>query len=244
MVDLAAVAAAKDEVRTHMWDLLTSERASRFPGAQGRIPNFVGAERAAERLTELPEWQAAQVVKANPDSPQLAVRKHALAAGKRVYMAVPRLIDEHPFILLDPARLAVPPHRAASIKGAGEHGIRVAVDELPRVDLVVCGTVTVSTSGVRVGKGGGFSDLEFGLLTEACLVDADTTIVTTVHPLQLTEETLPEADHDFSVDVIVTPHDVHRTDDPRRPPGILWDHLSPAKIAEIPVLDQLNRRRR
>jgi hypothetical protein len=45
------------------------------------------------------------VVKSNPDAPQLPVRARALADGKLPYMAVPRLTDERPFILLDPGRL-------------------------------------------------------------------------------------------------------------------------------------------
>jgi AcrR family transcriptional regulator len=40
---------SKEEVRERIWDLLECEGASRFPGARGRIPNFRGAERAAER---------------------------------------------------------------------------------------------------------------------------------------------------------------------------------------------------
>ena len=53
---------AKQEVRERIWELLERERAARFPGARGRIPNFRGAEQAAARLAELPEWQAANVV--------------------------------------------------------------------------------------------------------------------------------------------------------------------------------------
>jgi 5-formyltetrahydrofolate cyclo-ligase len=89
---------------------------------------------------------------------------------------------------------------------------------------------------VRVGKGGGFSDLEFALLAERGLVDDDTTIVTTVHELQLLDEPLPETEHDFRVDVILTPGSVLRTRRRRRPPGILWDHLAAKKRAAIPVL--------
>jgi hypothetical protein len=44
---------------------------ARFPGAAGRIPNFAGAEAAAERLRLTPEWQRATTVKANPDSAQM-----------------------------------------------------------------------------------------------------------------------------------------------------------------------------
>jgi hypothetical protein len=63
-------------------------RVARFPGAAGRIPNFTGAEAAAERLRGMPAWQAAGTVKANPDSAQWPVRQRALEDGKTVYMAV------------------------------------------------------------------------------------------------------------------------------------------------------------
>jgi 5-formyltetrahydrofolate cyclo-ligase len=178
-------------------------------------------------------------VKANPDLPQLPARARALADGKRVYMAVPRLAAERPFVLLDPARLDVPPRRAASIRGAMEHGQPVAIEEMERVDLVVCGTVAVNRAGVRVGKGGGFSDLEFGLLVEARLIDADTLLATTVHPAQVLDGDLPETAHDFRVDLVVTPDAAIRTGARGRPPGILWDHLDEAKIAEVPVLGRM-----
>jgi 5-formyltetrahydrofolate cyclo-ligase len=214
-------------VRERVWHALEREQAARFPGARGRIPNFKGAEAAAARLAELPEWRAAQVVKANPDAPQLPVRRQALRDGKLLYMAVPRLADEKPFVRVD-----VDP----TIRRAMREGTPVDADELEPVDLVVCGTVAVNRKGVRVGKGGGYSDLEFGLLVEAGLVGADTTIVTTVHALQLLDEELPETEHDFRVDRIVTPDEVVRTRRRRRPRGILWDHLDDEKIDAIPVL--------
>jgi 5-formyltetrahydrofolate cyclo-ligase len=232
----AAVARAKQAVRERVWELMARKRAARFPGARGRIPNFVGAEAAAERLAELPEWRAARVVKANPDSPQLPVRARALADGKLLYMAVPKLADPKPFLLVKPGG-NFSPFKAASIKGAFALGRAVAVDELERVDLAVCGTVAVNRVGVRIGKGGGYSDLESALLVEQGLVDDKTTIVTTVHSLQVLDEELPETDHDFRVDVIVTPDDVIRPgSDRRRPAGVIWSDLDEPKIAAIPVL--------
>lgn len=68
---------AKQRIRERIWRTLEDEGAARFPGARGRIPNFRGAEAAAERLAELPEWKAAAVVKSNPDSPQLPARRRA-----------------------------------------------------------------------------------------------------------------------------------------------------------------------
>jgi 5-formyltetrahydrofolate cyclo-ligase len=227
---------AKQAVRERVWDLLERERVARFPGAAGRIPNFAGASAAAAQLASLPPWRTAQVVKANPDAPQLPVRARALADGKLLYMAVPRLTAERPFILLDPAELEVPPRRAASITGAARAGRPVAVAELEPVDLVVCGSVAVNREGARVGKGGGFSDLEFGLLVEAGLIGAYTLVATTVHPLQLLEEALPETEHDFRLDLIVAGEEVIACRRTRRPQGILWEHLDAAKVAAIPAL--------
>ncbi len=233
---LEEAARAKQAVRERVWALLERERVARFPGAKGRIPNFAGAPAATARLASLPAWRAARVLKANPDAPQLPVRARALGDGKLVYMAVPRLADERPFILLDPARLDVPPRRAASIAGSTRAGRRVGVAELQPVDLVVCGSVAVNHQGARVGKGGGFSDLEFALLVEAGLIGEDTVLTTTVHPLQVLDEALPETPHDFGLDVIVAGEEVITCRRSRRPPGILWEHLDAAKIAAIPAL--------
>src|SRR4051795_7862211 len=90
--------ADKQDVRERVWQQLQAEGAARFPGARGRIPNFKGAEAAAERLAELPEWHAADVVKANPAAPQLPVRRRARREGKTLYMAVARLRGDKPFV--------------------------------------------------------------------------------------------------------------------------------------------------
>ncbi|HYZ52722.1 MAG TPA: 5-formyltetrahydrofolate cyclo-ligase [Streptosporangiaceae bacterium] len=76
------------------------------------------------------------------------------------------------------------------------------------IDLVVCGSVAVNRVGVRLGKGAGYSDIEVALLAEAGLLNEQTAIVTTVHDLQVVDEELPEAEHDFRVDFIVTPQRV------------------------------------
>ncbi|MDQ3973028.1 MAG: 5-formyltetrahydrofolate cyclo-ligase, partial [Actinomycetota bacterium] len=85
--------AAKRALREEVWDALTDAGAERFPGAQGRIPNFAGAEAAAERLRRTDDWRAATALKSNPDAPQWPVRQRALEDGIVVYMAVPRLAE-------------------------------------------------------------------------------------------------------------------------------------------------------
>ena len=227
-------------MRDRIWARLEQEGAVKPPGkAVGKIPNFVGAEAASGRLAALPSWQSARVLKANPDKAQRAVRAKALAEGKVLYMAVPRLADELPFYLLDPEHLSLSPQEASSKEGAAKAGRKVAAGELRPVDLVICGSVAVNRKGVRIGKGGGFSDLEVAFLVEAGVLRPDTVIATTVHPLQVVDEPLPETTHDFRVDIIATPDEVIWCSEPHRPPGILWQHLPAAKIAEVPVLATL-----
>jgi 5-formyltetrahydrofolate cyclo-ligase len=231
---------AKEEVRNRIWALLEREGAAMPPGTVvGKIPNFFGAEAAAEQLAALPVWQTAHVVKANPDKAQRAVRAKALAEGKVLYMAVPRLADQLPFYLLEPERLNLPPWEAATKEGAAKIGRKVAASQLRPVDLVVCGSVVVNREGARIGKGGGFSDLEVAFLVEAGVLGPDTVLATTVHRLQVVDEPLPETVHDFRVDLIATPDEVIWCGKPRRPPGILWEHLRQDKIAAIPVLEAL-----
>ena len=129
---------------------------------------------------------------------------------------------------------------AATIKGALRHGRVVALDELPEVDFVLTGSVAVNLSGARIGKGGGYNDLEYGILIDAGKIDDHTTIATTVHPIQILRRHLPVISHDLPVDLIATPRAVIEVERQyERPRGILWDHLQPPQIREIPVLERM-----
>lgn len=235
--------AGKQALRERIWALLESRGVGRFPmPLAGRIPNFVGAEAAAARAAVLPEWQAARRLKGNPDAPQRAVRLAALRAGKLVFMAVPRLADARCFLRLDPATVRGRITRAATITGASALGVAVAPHALGRIDLVVVGSVAVNARGARVGKGGGYSDLEFALARRLGAVGEDTPVLTTVHELQIVDEDIPMTAHDVPVDLIVTPARVIRTG--RRwpkPAGIRWDELSDEQIAAMPPIARLRR---
>ena len=226
---------AKQAVRTQVWDLLVAERVVE-PGVHGYIPAFTGAEAAADRLAGLPEWRAAQVIKAVPGRAQQPVRERALRDGKLLYVAVPKLAAEMPFFVLDPTDLTAAPAEAATREHAAHHARKIAVEDMRRVDIVVCGSVAVNRRGTRVGKGAGYSDIEVALLQEAGRIGPSTVIVTTVHPLQVIDEPIPETEYDFSVDLIVTPDEVFQCEPQRRPTGLYWNTLTPARIAAIPVL--------
>jgi 5-formyltetrahydrofolate cyclo-ligase len=228
---------SKDALREEIWELLEKRKVARFPGATGRIPNFIGAEACARLLSEAPFWKKAKVLKSNPDSPQRAIRQRALQEGKVIYMAVPRLRSEKPFIELDPSKLKCSPYVASSIKGAAKFGRPVALEQVRKIELVVCGSVAVNRKGARVGKGGGYSDLEFALLTEKRTLGSKTPIFTSVHPLQVVDEEIPMTEHDIPLTAIITPTEIIQIDSSfPRPKGIYWDMLPQEKIDDIPVL--------
>lgn len=169
---------------------------------KGRIPNFVGAEVAAEKLRGLEEWKRAKVVFANPDSPQRKVRENALKDGKMLIMASPRL--KKGFILVNPADVKGKENFASTIKGAFQYGVEK--HELPKPDLVVEGSVAVDLRGHRLGKGHGYGDLEISILKKTF---GKMLVITTVHDMQVVEN-VPFDEKDETVSLIVTPTRVIR----------------------------------
>ena len=239
----ADLSAAKQQIRERVWRLMEQKGVARFPRPiWGRIPNFEGAERAAERLRALPIFADARVVKVNPDAPQKPVREHVLRQGKTLLVPTPRLRDG--FLLINPSeRLGMDVSYAATIGGASRYGRPVGLSDLPKVDLIVAGSVAVSRSGARVGKGGGYSEIEYGILRELQLIDDRTPVVTTVHELQIVDE-VPAGKHDLTVDVIVTLTRTVDTNGKRpRPRGIYWDKVTDRMSEEIPVLKDLAKAR-
>ena len=145
----------------------------------------------------------------------------------------------HPCPSVD-SGLGASPAEASTIAGAFRWGRPVYVEEMRAVDLVISGSVAVNRLGTRVGKGGGFADLEYGLAIAAGIVTPETPVVSTVHPMQLLDEELPYTQHDVFLDYVVTPDEIIRCEgEMPRPTGIYWDDLTPAKIRQIPLLKKL-----
>lgn len=233
---------AKNHLRQKVWKRLDDANIGRTGPVTGKIPNFRGADLAAEHLTAHPRWKTARVIKANPDKAQAEVRLAAVQERRLLYMAVPKIAGPDPFYLLDPDAIIVPFETAITGMGAAEHAPRTRPERMRPVDVIVCGSVAVNYEGVRIGKGAGYSDIEMVLLAEAGLVHEGTLIVTTVHPLQVLDEPIPESGHDVSVDLIVTPEGSIACPPRRRPSGLHWQQLTQEKIAAIPILQALRAR--
>ena len=180
----------------------------------------------------------AKVVKVNPDSPQRPVREAVLQAGKILLTPTPRL--RNGFLLVNPEHI---PERgygyAATIKGSFQYGRKIELRRLPKPDLLVVGSVAVTPKGGRVGKGGGYSELEYAILSELKLVDERTPIATTVHEIQIVKDVPTEA-HDLKLDIIVTPERSLRTSATRGKAGaVLWSMITERMMSEMPALREL-----
>jgi len=231
---------SKEQLRQRIWQMLQDQGAvKRDPF--GHIPSFIGAEAAAIRLAQLPIWQQAQVIKCNPDSPQEPVRLRALAEGKILYMAVPRLTQLNCFVEVTAAALnaqQLPLQAGASMAGALRHGKPIRFEQMRAIDLVLVGCVAATSAGGRTGKGAGFADLELAMLREFGLVQSETPIATTIHGLQQVPEPLLEMQaHDWPLDWVITPDAAIATHTTLpRPTGLDWPTIQADQFADIPIL--------
>ena len=234
----------KDALRQRVWDTMEAKDFAAFPRpVHRRIPNFKGADRAAQLLAEQEIWRRAKVIKSNPDAAQQPVRQRALEEGKTLYMAVPKLAGEEPFVRVRGKEVSKPRY-ASTIKGAMGYGRPVGPDEMEKVDLVVAGCVAVNRAGARLGKGGGFSDLEFALTRAYGVVSHLTPVVTTLHDSQVLREEIPMNPHDEPVDFVATPQGFFQTEGRfPKPRGIRWELLTEKQIASIPILQRLKEQR-
>ena len=238
-------------IRKRTWDYMEANDIARQPRpVHHRIPNFDGAEQAAVRLSELPEFERARCVKVNPDTPQRPVRHLVLERGKTLLTPQPRLRTGF-FSTLTVADNMPEDGTIAQLtnsKGVAQRGTPIGLDAEYTVDLVVVGSTAVCPqTGARVGKGEGFAELEWGILSlQGNLDAASTLVVTTCHDCQVVDDMPPGqlTQHDVPVDVIVTPTRVIRVGEGRapKPSGVFWELLSPQKLAQIRVLQQLKRR--
>lgn len=231
----------KNAARQHVWQTLQDEKAAAFPfPPTGRIPNFAGAAEAARRLMDHPWFKAVRRIKCNPDAPQRPLRELALRVGIELLIPTPRLSGG--FRLLDPGKIPEAHYRkAVTLSGADRWGRKIPVFDLPRVDLIVTGSVAVTRQGKRCGKGHGYGDLEYAILRE--LNHPAVRVVTTTHPLQLVDD-FPVDGHDLPLHLIITPEEtIEVSNPPVAPAGVDWGRLSDSDLDAMPVLRELRETR-
>ncbi|XP_038053058.1 methenyltetrahydrofolate synthase domain-containing protein-like [Patiria miniata] len=234
----------KASIRQRVWNFLEEKNIACFPRpVHHRIPNFKGAAAANERLKHLDAFQTARTVKVNPDKPQEQARFLTLEARKTLLVPTPRLRSG----LFN--RIVPPPNpnkedlrKCSTSQGVKQFSLPVGLDSKMTVDIVIIGSVAVSRKGFRIGKGEGYADMEFAMMSTMGAVDQNTVVVTTVHDCQVMDD-IPDhliGSHDLTVDYILTPTETIRCDcDRPKPSGIVWSKLNAEKFSQIPILKTL-----
>jgi 5-formyltetrahydrofolate cyclo-ligase len=235
--------AHKDLVRHRVWDKLEAADVAVGP-AWSMIPNFIGADIAAWRLSQAPEWDHAETIKTNPDQAQMPIRLRALYDGKVVFAPVPNLTREFPYLRIDPLKMkekGISFELAATAQGFVEHGDRISFEEVSRLDFCVVGSVAVTRAGARTGKGASFADLETAILRELGKIDERTPMATTVHSLQLVDtDSVVMRAHDSPLDYVATELELIATGNSEpRPAGVQWERVQPDQYESIPFLTEL-----
>jgi 5-formyltetrahydrofolate cyclo-ligase len=175
------------------------------------------------------------------------LRYRALEDGKAVLVTTYAI--RRGFWLLDPSTITTPEtRRLASFldtmekPGLGKHITLAEMKQMHLcVDLMVTGTGAINGVGIRFGKGHGFFDLEWAMLTSIGVVDLSVPCVAVVHDCQVLDDELKPEIFDTVCDHIVTPTKVIEVQGLVHKPtcGILWDRLQPGMLVDIPPLLEL-----
>jgi 5-formyltetrahydrofolate cyclo-ligase len=196
----------KESIRKMIWDLMVNDGITKTD-CRGRIPLFKGSENAANLLRSTREWKEASTIFVSPDTAQIKVRENVLLDKKLLIMASPNLLNG--FIQIVPTDVTGSEEEASTIEGAFKYG--EILESFPEVDMVVEGSVAVDGNGGRLGKGGGYGDMEISFLFNKGLIKFNTPIVSTIHEIQLLGS-VPLESHDRKINMVVTPERVIRID--------------------------------
>ncbi|KAJ7995055.1 hypothetical protein DPEC_G00255920 [Dallia pectoralis] len=235
--------ATKWDIREKVWDYIEAKNLANFPRpVHNRIPNFKGAHTACAKVSELQVFNETDEVKVDPDKPLEGARLAVLQARKTLLVPTPRLRTGLFNKIVPPEGASKEELRVCSTsQGVKEFSVPVGLDTKVQVDLLVVGSVAVSEKGYRIGKGEGFADMEYAMMLSMGAVKETTVVVTIVHDCQVLDipEELIES-HDLTVDYILTPTRVIKTDCQHpKPLGIIWTKLNVEMLEKIPVLRKL-----
>lgn len=198
----------RERLRQRVWHTLKEAGVLTFPlEVFGRIPNFIGAEQAAELLSQQTEFQQARCIFVAPDHVLRRVRELVLEQGKVLAVSLPyRLVRQG-----KPALLQIAELKAVKAAAKVDNFLRYGRPLTMPVDLAVLASVVVDRQGHRLTNYRGFGDREWQRLIDTGLVHEGTKVATIVHPLQFAKDLVKwVTDKDRRVNLIVTPEEVIR----------------------------------
>jgi 5-formyltetrahydrofolate cyclo-ligase len=212
------------------------------------IADFDGSDECARTVRSLDCYQAGGLLFITPDNSTEELRAQVMADGRPFLMTTYGIARG--FLHLDPSR--VPPSErryAATLDGMDRYATPVSLaqvaalcqpEQMGPVSLLVTGGSAVSRNGVRFGKGHGYFDLEFAMLSEIGAVGPASQVVDVVHDCQVVDGQLTGADHDVPVDWVVTPTRCLPVPGNGRQPGrVRWELLAGSPLRDVPPMIEL-----
>jgi 5-formyltetrahydrofolate cyclo-ligase len=206
------------------------------------IADFDGSDACARAVRDLDCYRTGGLLFITPDNSTEELRAQVMADGRPFLMTTYGI--GRGFLSLDPS--VVPPSErryAATLDGMDRYGVPVSLGRiafLGPIGLLVTGGSAVSRNGVRFGKGHGYFDLEFAMLSEIGAVTSASQIVDVVHDCQVVDGELVGEEHDVPVDWIVTPTRCLPVPGNGRAPGrVRWEMLTDSPLLHVPPMQEL-----
>lgn len=236
-----------DEYRERIWAELAkvARPDSRFHwDFSSFICDFEGSELCSDRVLQLAAFtgRGDRRIFVTPDNCLEDLRYQLITRGVPFVMTTYGIVRG--FYELDAASVPVSAHRyAATLDGFDRFARPVSLAELRRgrpFSLLVTGGSAVSSNGVRFGKGHGYFDFEWAVLSELGLTDQSSVVADVVHDCQFVNEVMPAERHDVAVDWVVTPTRSLHIDQSSRPRGqVFWEMIPGTEFEQLGIVSEL-----
>lgn len=236
-----------EEARMAIWEelLKVARPDSRFSWKFSEfITDYEGSEKGAELLASTPMYKKAKVIFITPDNNLEKFREIAFRDKKTVIMTNYGITRG--FFLIEPGKIPEGKEEVASLlDGVARywefHSLAKLKTKIAHIDMLVTGASAIAMKGLRFGKGHGYFDLEWAMLSMSGLVDDASAIVCAGHDCQVVNVDVEAEEYDTAIDWIVTPTRILETKHtyPRPKKGVIWAKLKPGMIEQIPPLQEL-----
>lgn len=236
-----------DVYRERIWaELVKVARPdSRFHWDFGSfICDFEGSNKCSDRVLEFDALnrRGERRVFITPDNCLEDLRYKLIGRGISFVMTTYGIVRG--FYEIDASTVPVSDHRyAATLDGFDRYAKPVSLADLQRGEkfaLLVTGGSAVSSNGVRFGKGHGYFDFEWAVLSELGLIDQSSVVVDVVHDCQFVNDFMPAERHDVAVDWVVTPtRSIHIDQRTRQRGQVYWEMIPGTEFERLDIVAEL-----
>ena len=208
------------------------------------ICDYEGSEKGTALLTATEMYKNAKVIFITPDNNLETLREQAFRDKKTVVMTNYGITRG--FFLIAPGPIPAGKEEVASLlDGVSRYWKHQTLAQLQEsvghIDMMVTGASAITPSGIRFGKGHGYFDLEWAMLSTKGIADNSTVIIGAGHDCQVADVPVTVEEYDTAIDYIVTPTRIIETrhEFPRPSKGIIWSRLAPGMREQIPPVQEL-----